>query len=538
MTALGDSTAKGSDPPTSAPRATWPAWTGSAPAVLGLLALWLLFSAGLRPLLLPDEGRYGEVAREMWAGDGLVPLLNGVPFFHKPPLTYWVNMLGLSVFGVTPFSVRLGPALGAWLMGSALWLSLRLREGARVAGIALMVLATCPFYFIGGQYANHDMLVAGTLTAAVLCLARALEQPEGPTRWPGALPTLRWWPLNHPTLQWLVAGWAFCGLAVLSKGLIGVVLPALIIGPWLLAQGRWRDTLRLLHPIGLGVFAAIALPWMLLMQQRYPDFFDYFIVEQHFRRYAASSFNNVQPIWFLWGVLPLLTLPWSPWLLATIRRARSSASASDRRWTGLMVWWALVVLLFFSMPASKLVGYIMPALAPFCALLALPMIDRQGQTSRWLRPMVVGAALFSLGWIVALAWVAPKSGRDVGRELRSLVTPTDLVVLVDNSFNDVAFEARLTQLPIVASRWDDPEVRRRDSWRKELADSARFDAERVAAVLYPIDRLAALVCRGHRVWLVEGLSEKPVSATVPGAVLVLRGRNAQLWRAEPRRCPD
>ena len=174
--------------------------------VLGLLALWLLFSAWLRPLLLPDEGRYGEVAREMWAGDGLVPLLNGVPFFHKPPLTYWVNMLGLSVFGVSPFSVRLGPALGAWLMGAALWLTLRRREGVRVAGIALLVLATCPFYFIGGQYANHDMLVAGTLTAAVLCLARALEQPEPHARWSGQLPTLRWWPLNHPTLQWLVAG--------------------------------------------------------------------------------------------------------------------------------------------------------------------------------------------------------------------------------------------------------------------------------------------------------------------------------------------
>jgi 4-amino-4-deoxy-L-arabinose transferase-like glycosyltransferase len=537
MSALDDSTANRSDQPSSAPRAAWPDWTGSATMVLGLLALWLLFSAWLRPLLLPDEGRYGEVAREMWAGDGLVPLLNGVPFFHKPPLTYWVNMLGLSVFGVSPFSVRLGPALGAWLMGSALWLTLRRREGARVAGIALLVLATCPFYFIGGQYANHDMLVAGTLTAAVLCLARALEQPEPHARWSGQLPTLRWWPLNHPTLQWLVAGWAFCGLAVLSKGLIGVVLPALIIGPWLLAQGRWRDTLRLLHPLGLGVFAAIALPWMLLMQQRYPDFFDYFIVEQHFRRYAATSFNNVQPVWFLWGVLPLLTLPWSPWLLATIRRAKSPEPARDRRWTGLMVWWALVVLLFFSIPASKLVGYIMPALAPFCALLALPMIDSNGQTNRWLRPMVVGAALFSLGWIVALAWVAPKSGRDVGRELRSLVTPADLVVLVENSFNDVVFEARLTQVPMVASRWDHPDVRRRDSWRKELADSVRFDAERVAAVLYPIDRLPALVCRGHRVWLVEGLGDKPASAAVPGAVLVLKGRNAQLWRAEPRLCP-
>jgi 4-amino-4-deoxy-L-arabinose transferase-like glycosyltransferase len=508
---------------------TLPAWTASAPAVLALLAVWLLCTAWVRPLLLPDEGRYGEVARQMWLGDGLVPLLNGVPFFHKPPLTYWVNMLGMSLFGPTPFTVRLGPALGAWLMGAALWLTLRRQQGPRVAGISLLVLATSPFYFIGGQYANHDMLVAGTISAAVLCFYRALD---------GGAPALRWWPLDLPALRWLIAGWAFCGLAILSKGLIGVVLPAVVIGPWLLAQGRWRDMLRLLHPLGLLACLAVALPWMLAMQQRYSDFFDYFIVEQHFRRYASTGFNNVQPGWFLWGVLPLLTLPWSPWLLASVRRLWAGGDSADvRRWHGLLVWWALVVVLFFSMPASKLVGYIMPALGPFCVLLALPFTTPGSRASRWLRSMVALAALFSLGLVAALAWIAPKSGQDVGRTLRGLVTPSDLVVLVDQSFNDVVFEARLTQVPLVASRWDDPDVRRRDSWRKELADTVRFDAARVAAVLYPIGELPALVCRGKRVWLVEGKDDTPRAAAVPGAVRVLQGRNVDLWRADPRPCP-
>jgi 4-amino-4-deoxy-L-arabinose transferase-like glycosyltransferase len=517
--------------------AGWPAWAASAPKVLALLAVWLLFSAWLRPLLLPDEGRYGEVARQMWLGDGLVPVLNGVPFFHKPPLTYWVDMLGMSVFGPTPFSVRLGPALGAWLMGAALWLTLRRRQGVQIAGVALLVLATTPFFFIGGQYANHDMLVAGTITAAVLCFYRALAD-------------------GAPVLRWLLLGWAFCGLAVLSKGLIGVVLPAIVIGPWLLAQGRWRDTLRLLNPWGLLLFAAVALPWMLAMQQRYPDFFDYFIVEQHFRRFAGSSFNNVQPRYFYLWVLPLLTLPWAPWAVASVARLRAdfkagtgasaSASASpdtevdghtiDWRWTGLLVWWALVVLVFFSLPASKLVGYIMPALAPVCALLALPLRSRDGQIHRWLRPMVLLAALFCLVLVGTLAWVAPKSGQDVGRMLRGLVTPSDVVVLVGESFNDVVFEARLTQVPLVASDWDDPDVKRRDSWRKELADTVRFDAAKVAAVMYPIAQLPALVCRGKRVWLVEGQTDQPRAAAVPGAVRVLRGKYAQLWRAEPQNC--
>ena len=508
-------------------RQPWPAWTASAGWVLGALALWLLCTAWARPLLLPDEGRYGEVARQMWLGDGLVPMLNGLPFFHKPPLSYWVNMLGLSAFGAVPFSVRLAPALGAWLMGAALWLTLRRRAGAQVAGTGLLVLATSPFFFIGGQYANHDMLVAGTISAAVLSFVRALAPPPAAGR-----------------LRWLLLGWACCGLALLSKGLIGVVLPALVMGPWLLAQGRWRDLLRLLHPLGLMVFAAVALPWLWAMQQRYPGFFDYFIVEQHFRRFASRSFNNVQPAWFYLWVLPFLTLPWSPFLLAAwprlrqaLRRPASSAEAEQRRWVGLLLWWLLVVVGFFSLPASKLVGYIMPALAPFCALLAMAFSAPEGRARHWLGRVAVGAALFCLALILALTIIAPKSGRDVGLALRGLVTPSDVVVLVEQSFNDVVFEARLTQVPLVATDWTDPDVLTRDSWRKELADSVRFDAARVKAVMYPVGQLARLVCQGHRVWLVEGNEADPRSAAVPGVQVVLKGRNATLWRAEPRPCP-
>ena len=482
-----------------------PRWTASAPWVLGGLALWLLATAGLRPLLLPDEGRYAEVAREMLAGDGWVPLLNGLPFFHKPPLTYWVGLAGMKLFGVTPFAARLGPALGAWLMGASLWLWLRRRQGPRNAGIALVVLATCPFVYLGGQYANHDMLVAGTITLAVLCLARALEARA---------------------LGWLVAGWAACGLAVLSKGLIGVVLPALVVGPWLLAQRRWRDTVWLLHPLGLAAFALVALPWMLLMQQRHPGFFDYFIVEQHFRRYATTGFNNQQPFWFYFAVLPLLTLPWSAWAPTALRRLWPADTTK-----GLMAWWVLAVLAFFSLPASKLVGYILPALAPWCLLLAVPVA-----ASRWWRPVAAISALLSVGVVLALAWQAPKSNRDIGLELRQRAAPGDLVVFVDDPFHDVAFHARLTAPALLASAWDDPDIARRDNWRKEFADAARFDPAVAAATLVPIASLPTLVCRGRPVWLVTAGDHAAEVMAVPGAQRVLQGRHAQLWRAAARPC--
>ena len=545
---------------TVANRRRRPWWT-RAERVLGLLALWLLASAWLRPLLLPDEARYGEVAREMLAGDRLVPLLNGLPFFHKPPLTYWVDMAGMALLGVSPFTARLGPLLGAWLMGAALWLALRRRHGPETAGTGLLVLATCPFFYIGAQYANHDMLVAGTLAVALLCLARALEGGTPPLRPADAdrrRPALdRRWPAVDR--RWLVAGWAACGLAVLAKGLIGIVLPALVIGPWLLAQRRWRDLLALLHPLGLVVFVLVALPWYGLMQWRYPGFFDYFIVEQHFRRFAQTGFNNQQRWWFYLLVLPALTLPWAGWAWPAAKRAAAllrparlrwpgladigfwrqadeatppaAASAADRQFTGLMLWWLLAIVGFFSLPSSKLVGYILPVLAPWCALLAPVLV-----ASRWRWRMLALAALLCLAIVAGLAWLAPKSNRDIGQALRAQVGEQDLVVLVDDAFNDVSFEARLAQPPLVASDWADPELPTRDNWRKELVDATRFDASRGAALLLPIGELPQLVCRGRRLWLVEANDGPSRAAAVPGARLVLQGRHARLWRAEPVAC--
>jgi len=99
--------------------------SSSAAAPLLLLAAWLLATLGVRPLLVPDEGRYVGVAREMLRGDGLTPLLDGMPFFHKPPLMYWIDMAAMSVFGVNGFALRMAPAVGAWVMGAGLYLALR-----------------------------------------------------------------------------------------------------------------------------------------------------------------------------------------------------------------------------------------------------------------------------------------------------------------------------------------------------------------------------------------------------------------------------
>lgn len=480
----------------------------SAPTfVLGALALWLLASIAWRPLLLPDEGRYAGVAWEMLVGDGLTPTLDGLPFFHKPPLSYWVAMGAMKLFGVQPWAARLAPALGAWLMAASLWLLLRRWYGERSAGLGVLVLATSPFFFIGGQYINHDMLVAGTISAAVVGWLLALDEPGRIER------------------RALLLGWLASGLAFLSKGLIGVVLPLLVVVPWLLAQRRWRDALRLAHPLGLLVWCVVALPWAVAMQQQHPAFFDYFIVGQHFRRYSSGGFNNVQPLWFFLAVVPLLTLPWSLYLPAALRRLRG-ADARALLWP----WWAASLLLFFSLPSSKLVGYALPALPGVAGLVAV--VAAEGR--HWRVAVLLGAAI-GLAAVGVLAWQAPGSHRDIALTLRNEMHGADRVVLVEGAFYDVPFYARLRTPAIVASRWDDPAIAQRDNWQKELHDAAGFASAATAQrQLWPVQRLAELPCADGAIWFVLHPGDSHQVAAIPGAVLVRKGANGDLWRAPER----
>jgi len=359
---------------------------------------------------------------------------------------------------------------------------------------------------VGAQYINHDVGVAACITAAVLSLVRAVDEPR------------------RLSLRWLLAGWALCGLGLLAKGLIGVVLPLLVVAPWLAAQRRWRELLALAHPLGLLTFAAIVAPWMIAMQLRFPGFFDYFIVEQHFHRFTGASFNNREPVWFFLAVLPLLMLPWSAWLWPALRQRGARA--------GLYLWWLALVVGFFSLPASKLVGYVMPALAPAAALLALA-IEARGVP--W-RRVAGGAAALCLTIIAVLAWNAPGSHRDVGLALGERWRGGDRVIFVDHYFYDLPFYAGLRVPVAVVSDWDDPELPRHDNWRKELFDAARFAPDRGGTVLWRWSRLSDLPCGGGRTWVVTTRDALPRLQSLMRLVPVLEGRHALLLQSTAPSC--
>jgi 4-amino-4-deoxy-L-arabinose transferase-like glycosyltransferase len=465
-----------------------------------LAALWLGLTLGVRPLALPDEGRYVGVAWEMLRhGDWSVPTLAGLPFFHKPPLFYWITAAALQLGGLHPGVARAASWLGAVASAVALHAFARRRAGVATARDALVVLVTMPLFFGAAQYANLDMLVAACITLAVLAFAEAvLRLDEG-----------------RPSARLRLAGWGAVGLGVLAKGLIGIVLPVLVIGLWTL----WRHPRRaprvwghLLWGPGPLLGLALVLPWFLAMERRFDGFLDYFFVVQHFRRFSAGGFNNEQPAWFYFAVLPLLALPWSPWAAAW-RHAAFWRDPQRGPLRLLMAVWLLVVVLFFSWPRSKMVGYVLPACAPLAFLLAESVHAARTRGTRGVRWAWTASVALAIVAPLLLVFVAAREqapgGSVLAQALAAQRVPDEPVLFVDRYPYDVPMLSGIQDAWVVIDDWQNTDIARGDDWRKELADAARFAAPERAARLVSRDDLPVRLCGVRGAWVVAPLKPRP-----------------------------
>jgi 4-amino-4-deoxy-L-arabinose transferase-like glycosyltransferase len=500
---------------------------------LAALALWLGATGWLRPLAIPDEGRYVGVAWEMLRhGDWLVPMLDGLPFFHKPPLFYWITAASMQLFGPGVWAARAAPWLGSVAVAAGLFGFVRRWVDAKQAWSVVVVLATLPIFYGGAQYANLDMLVAGCIGAAILLAAHAVLAHEQGLAYRRAL-----------ALAFAVAA---CG--VLAKGLIGVVLPALVMVLW----GAWtRRAMRVLALLlwapGWVLFLALAAPWFLAMNARFADFEHYFFVVQHLQRFSATGFNNPQPAWFYPALMLLATLPWSPWLLGLASR-RYWLQREHRDVRVLMLVWVVVVTLFFSIPQSKLVGYILPAIPPLAFLIADAArfaieggavdgsLAARPRPAWWRRASTVLAATGCVAMVAAAHFYQPKSQQALAAQLRAAKLPGDALVFVGRYDYDVAFYARLNAPIVVVDAWAPAEVAK-DSWRRELTDAARFAPAGATRRLLRPEELGLTLCQVPTAWIVADWPAPARAGLLTGQAPVYRAGSTALWRIDLRAPP-
>lgn len=478
-----------------------PAWQ---PALLALA--WLAATAGLRPLMLPDEGRYVGVAWEMLrSGDWLTPTLNGLPYFHKPPLFYWITAASMSVFGPNEWAARAAPLLGGWAGAVAMWSFARRWAGAPTATATLQALLVQPLFFLGAQFANLDMLVAGCITVAITAWADAVLRLEA----------------GQPHRRSLAIGHGAAALGVLAKGLIGVVIPVLVLVCALVLSRRAGHLRRLAWLPGILLMLGMAAPWFIAMQWLHADFWRYFIVVQHLQRYTGGGFNNVQPFWFFPVVLALFALPWWPWLF---RRG------SERHFVHvLMLAWIGTVLLFFSLPASKLVGYVLPAVPPL-AFLAGQGSVADGRRRWWLGALALMVAIDLTG-VAVLSRDVRHTTRPLAPALRQAAVADAPIFMLGRYPFDLPVLARLPRPVAVVDDWRGLAGSRADDWHRELLDAAGFAPRRAARTLLAREDLPAALCdAGAMAWIVGTAADRAAYPFLDAAEAVAAHDGVVLWR--------
>lgn len=494
--------------------------------------LWFAATTGMYALLLPDEGRYVGVAWQMLAsGDYLTPRLDGMPFFHKPPLFYWLTAASLSLFGDNAWAGRLCSVLAATVLVTVCYVFLRRYASGRAAGRTALILAVQPFLFGAAHYANLDMLVAALMGLTVMAGADAVFRREQ----------------SRPDAWSLTAMYAAAAAGFLAKGLIGVVLPGGVLFFWLLGRRRYRAMGRLLWWPGMVLFLAMILPWMIVMEMRHPGFFDYYIVYQHFQRFLESGFNNPHPFWFYVPVVLGLTLPWSiqlwrwcrsqgPLRTAFVPPAHRSEQVDRPVLRGLMLSWLLVVLVFFSIPTSKLVGYVIAVLPPLAWFIQETFEQRMESTApdagrSFIRHALVAGGLCLLA-VAVMVLFPQNSNKRLARMLAVSMAPGDRLVMLDQYAYDGPLYAGWRDPVIIVSKWNDPNALRLDNWRRELADAADFMPDRGADRLWLPQRLQAYLCDpGHATtWLLGDLRDVGDYPALSGREPVARTKKTGLWR--------
>lgn len=321
-----------------------------------LFSIYLLvyiLPLGVRPLVIPDETRYAEIPREMiQSGDWTAPHLNGLRYFEKPPLGYWLNAVSMSMFGENAFAVRLPTALSAGASAFLVWLlwGYAREENDDAVTAPMLFLGMCAVLFIG-TFATLDTLFCLFLTAGVVFFYIAAKQDVS----------------KHKQRLWLLVCGAMFGLAFLTKGFLAFVIPGMVLLPWLIWEKHYHLIIRALWAAGSCLLTI--LPWALAIHFQESDFWRYFIWEEHLRRFMADNAQHTAPVYYYLISFPLLSFPWVGFIPAVISglRKRPNNTSLSR----LLLLWIVLPFLFFSVSKGKLATYILPCFAPLAVLFAV-----------------------------------------------------------------------------------------------------------------------------------------------------------------------
>ncbi len=360
---------------TSASRASASTRSAMIALMVVLLLAWFA-SLELRGLFIPDEGRYAEIPREMLdTGDWVTPRLNGLKYFEKPPMQYWLTAASFAVLGEDEWTARLPSTLLGFLAVLMTAFTAGRLWGSRAVLTTAIVLGSSWAYYLSGQYLTLDIMLSAFLTFA-LC-GFLLAQQDAVTA--------------AQRRRWMLFAWAACACAVLSKGLIGIALPGLTLVAYSVVTRDLKLWRRLDIMRGLALMLGLTLPWFVLVQLRNPEFFEFFFIREHWNRFSGSDHARLGTWWYYAPILIVGLMPWTPlfvqqWLSSRAQRLPAvTTSAPPRRLQPALFCtvWTLAIIVFFSLSQSKLPAYVIPVFPALALILGKRFALDDARGLRW-----------------------------------------------------------------------------------------------------------------------------------------------------------
>ena len=401
-----------------------------------LLALTLLvFFTGLggRDLWAPVEPRYGEIVRIMFAkGEWVVPTVNGDFYTDKPILYFWLALIASKIAGgVNEWTVRLPSALAGigFILGT--YFTGRDFFSPRVGLIAGAVLATSVRVIWEARWAHIDMLFGFLFLLTIYFGARSLLSKGGKRE-----------------ILW---AYVFMGLAVLAKGLIGIVLPALLLAAFAIVRRDWRLIVDAKLELGIPIFLVIAAPWFYLVNSATDGkWLADFIYIHHVERYI-DGMGHRQPFYYYLTTLPADFMPWTIFAIPAVIAYFPCRRLMQRPIPLFFSLCFLVVFLFFSISDTKRDLYLLP-LMPTLALLVGNYIEdlTEGRSEsalyRWLSQFYFGAVAILGVALPIVAWT-------VRRETFWISLPVALVLLIGGVVTVILIRKRRPLQAVTAVAW-------------------------------------------------------------------------------------
>ncbi len=345
-------------------------------ALVVICLLTLFAGLGAPAITDSDEGFYAESAREMVeTGDWLTPHFNYSYRFQKPVLYYWLAATAYTVVGVSEAAARFPAALSGLGLALITFACARRWYGRQTGLLAGVIIATSFGLVAIARQALPDLTLALFLTMSTWAgLVAWLDPPPGD----GLAPLT-----NRERLGWAVLAAVGAAGALLTKGPIGLALPALVVGPlvaWEYWSGRSQPRLRLSHvALCLAVLFMLGAPWYLAMTLEHGTaYLDRFFIGENLNRFATARYNDPRPAWYYLPIVLSGMLPWSPfmllWVPAMKRMTRTGVARAVAG--GRLAWWAAAPLIFYTLSVGKQPRYILPVLPPLAILLALAIQQR------------------------------------------------------------------------------------------------------------------------------------------------------------------